>query len=412
MIEHGPGHNRGVEIEVRPYEGDHRAYLESIAVGFSEHLTDEHAPKLESVLEFDRAIAAYDGDRMVGNAAAISIELTIPGGVLPTAGITTVGVHPTHRRRGALRQMMRFQLDDVHRRGEPLAALWASEGGIYQRFGYGLASLRAGIKLDRHRSAFRRPHTFSGRIVMVSEDEARSAFPTVYDAARPTRPGFFTFSPAFWDAEVFYFPERWRRGRGEPFHVLHDAGGTVDGYVRYAIREGDESEVSVLDMVAVTPAAHLDLWRYLADIDLMTRIESWNVAVDDPILLAVAEPRKLDMSIGDALWLRIVDLSSALAARRYRGDGRLVLEVEDEFCPWNDGRWSMVVEHGIALVEPATDAADVTCDVSDLAAAYLGAFSFAQLAAAGRAAERSPGGVERADSLFRTDRAPWCPKVF
>ena len=401
-----------MEIEVRPYEGDHRAYLDSIAVGFSEQMHDDAAPKLESVLEFDRAIAAYDGDRMVGNAAAISFELTVPGGVLPTAGVTTVGVHPTHRRRGALRQMMRFQLDDVHRRGEPLAALWASEGGIYQRFGYGLASLRAGIKMPRYRSAFRRPHAFSGRIVMVSEAEARSAFPTVYEAVRPLRPGFFTFSEAFWDAEVFYFPERWRRGRGEPFHVLHDVGGLVDGYVRYAIREGDESEVSVLDMLASTPAAHLDLWRYLADIDLMARVESWNIAVDDPLLLAVAEPRKLEMSVGDALWLRIVDVSPALAARRYRGDGQVVLEVADEFCPWNDGRWTLSVEDGVPFVRPATEAADLACDIADLAAAYLGGFSFAQLAAAGRVEERAPGGVARADALFRTDVAPWCLRVF
>ena len=363
-------------------------------------------------MEWDRAIAAYDGDRIVGNAAALSFGLTVPGGVLPAAGVTTVGVHPTHRRRGALRQMMRLQLDDVHRRGEPLAVLWASEGSIYQRFGYGLASLRAGLKLDRHRNAFRRPHELSGQMRLVSEDEARAAFPPAYDAVRPARPGFFTFSDEFWNTEVFWFPEQWRRGRGAPFYVLHDVGGTVDGYARYAIREGDISEVSVLDMMAATPAAHLDLWRYLADIDLMARLESWNVAVDDPILLAVAEPRKLEMTLGDALWLRIVDLSSALAARRYRADGRVVLQVADEFCPWNDGRWALSVEGGVAALEATTDPPDLACDVTDLAAAYLGGFSFAQLAAAARVEELTPGGVVRADALFRTDRAPWCPRVF
>jgi predicted acetyltransferase len=401
-----------VEIDVRPYEGDHRAYLDSIAVGFSEHMTDEGAKLYDAVLEWDRAIAAYDGDRLVGNAAAIGFELTIPGGMLPTAGITTVGVQPTHRRRGALRRMMRMQLDDVHERGEPLAALWASEGSIYQRFGYGLASLKASVRLDRHRNAYRLPHSFSGQIRMVTENEARTAFPPVYDAVRPTRVGFFTNSPEFWNSEVFYFPAEWRRGRGAPFHVVHDVGGTIDGYARYAIREGDESEVSVLDLMATTPAAHLDLWRYLADIDLMSRVESWNVAVDDPVLLAVAEPRKLEMKLGDALWLRIVDLSSALAARRYRGDGRVVLEVADEFCPWNDGRWSLTIEAGVPLVEPTTDTPDLSCDVTDLAAVYLGAFSYGQLSAAARVSELAPGGVERADALFRTDRAPWCPRVF
>ena len=401
-----------MEIDVRPYSGDHRAFLDSIGVGFSEHLSDEAAPYWEAVIEFDRAIAAYDGDRIVGNAAALSFELSVPGGVLPAAGVTTVGVHPTHRRRGALRQMMRMQLDDVHQRGEPLAVLWASEGSIYQRFGYGLASLKASLRVDRHRNAFRRPHTFRGSTRLVTEDEARAAFPAVFDAVRPSRPGFFSRSQAFWDSEVFYFPEKWRRGRGAPFHVLHEVDGIVDGYARYAIREGDTSEVSVLDLLATNPAAHLDLWRYLADIDLMARVEAWNIPVDDPILLAIAEPRKLEMTLGDALWLRVVDVSSALAGRRYRADGRLVLDVSDEFCPWNHCRWEVRVEDGVPYVEPTADAPDVACDVTDLAAAYLGAFSFAQLADAARASELQPGGIARADALFRTDRAPWCPSVF
>lgn len=401
-----------MEIDVRPFDGDRRAFLDSIATAFGEHLSDEAAPLYESVIEFERAIAVYDGDRIVGNAGALSLELTIPGGLLPAAGVTVVGVHPTHRRRGALRKMMRLQLDDVHRRGEPLAILWASEGSIYQRFGYGLATLKASLRVDRHRNAFRQPHAFRGEIRMVSEADARLAFPPVYDAVRPTRPGYFTHSPDFWNAEVFYFPEKWRRGRGEPFHILHEVDGEVDGYARYAIREGEQSEVSVLDLAATTPAARLDLWRFLADIDLMARVESWNVPVDDPILLAVAEPRKLEMTIGDALWLRIVDLSAALAGRRYRGEGRLVLEVTDEFCPWNEGRWTVIVQAGVPLVEPTTDAPDIACDTTDLAATYLGAFSFAQLADASRVSELSPGGLARADALFRTDRAPWCPRVF
>ena len=401
-----------MELDVRAFDGDRRDYLDAIATAFAEHLTDEAASLWGSVLEFDRAIAAHDGDRVVGSAAALSFELTVPGGVVPAAGVTAVGVHPTHRRRGVLRRMMRLQLDDVHRRGEPLAILWASEGSIYQRFGYGLASLKASLKVERHRNAFRRAHGFSGRIRLVTEAEAREAFPPVYDAIRPTRPGYFSHTPEFWNAEFFYFPEKWRRGRGEPFHVVHDVGGTIDGYARYAIREGDENEVSVLDLTAATPAARLDLWRFLADIDLMKRVESWNVPVDDPILLAVAEPRKLQLTLGDALWLRVVDLAPALAARRYRSDGRLVLEVEDEFCPWNDGRWSLTVEAGMPLVEPATDTPDIACDVTDVGAAYLGAFSFAELADASRVTELAPGGIARADALFRTDRAPWCPRVF
>ena len=401
-----------MDIDVRPFDGKPRAFMESASIGFSEHLNDEAAKIWEAALDFDRAIAASDGDRIVGTAASYAFDLTVPGGMARTAGVTTVAVQPTHRRRGVLRRMMQLQLDDVHRRGEPLAALWASEGVIYQRFGYGPATLRAGVKIERHRNAFRRPHAFAGGLRMIGEDEARTAFPPVYEAIRQTRAGFFSLTPELWEAEVFYFPEKWRRGRSAPFHVVHEVDGEVDGYARYAIREGDTNEVSVLDMMAATPAASLDLWRFLLDIDLMARVEWWNLAVDDPLLLAVAEPRKLEWTVGDALWLRIVDVGAALAARRYRSDGRLVIGVSDELCDWNDGRWALRVEDGIPLVEPTDEAPDLSCEVADLAAAYLGGFSFAQLAAAARASEHAPGGIARADALFRTDRAPWCPRVF
>jgi predicted acetyltransferase len=399
-------------VEIRTHDGEMRPYTDAIFVAFAESVAERDAELWTRLLEQERALAAYDGDRIVGTAAALSLELTIPGGILPAAGVTTVGVHPTHRRRGILRQMMERQLHDVHERGEPLAALWASEASIYQRFGYGLASYHASLKIDRHRSAFRRPHEPTGTLRLVSEDEARSLFPPVYEAARAERVGFFGRSQAYWDVWVFHFPEAWRHGRGDPFHAVHETDGVADGFVRYAVRSGDVSELSVLDQVAATPAAHIDLWRYLFDVDLMSRVENWNVAIDDPLLLTVAEARRLEMKIGDALWLRIVDVAPALAGRRYRADGRVVIELIDALLPWNAGRWSIDVEAGIATVALTDDPADLTLDTTDLAAAYLGGNTFGQLAAARRVAEQQPGAIDRADLMFGVSRAPWVPSVF
>jgi predicted acetyltransferase len=118
------------------------------------------------------------------------------------------------------------------------------------------------------------------------------------------------------------------------------------------------------------------------------------------------------MALGDGVWLRVVEVASALAGRRYAADGRLAIELADEFCAWNDGIWELAVENGVPIVQPTTEAADLACDVTDLGAAYLGAFSFRRLADAGRVRELQPGALSRADALFRTERAPWCPRVF
>lgn len=406
-----------MEIDVRPFDGDPRDWLDAGERAFSERIRDEDVAAWLPTFEADRAIAAYDGSRIVGTAGVLSFELTVPGGILPAAGVTLVGVQPTHRRRGVLRRMMRMQLDAIHDRGEPLAMLWASEGNIYQRFGYGLGTTRTRLAVEVERSQFRQPRVPAGTIRFVEVDEAKRLFPPIFDAVRAGRAGFFNRTPAFWDGEFFHDPEHWRRGASAAWHVLHEVAGESDGYARYRVREqwddsGSKSAVVLAELMATNPAAHLDLWRFLLDIDLMHRLEAWNIAADDPILLSVAEPRRLGLGVGDALWLRVVDVSSALAGRRYRSDGRIVFEVTDEFCPWNHRRWSLTVEAGMPLVEPSTDAPDIACDVTDLAATYLGAFTFAQLADAARVRELQPGAIERADGLFRTDRHPWCPKVF
>ena len=406
-----------MEIDVRAFDGEPRAFFEAGELAFSEHLRDEDAAALEPIMEPDRMIAAYDGDQVVATAAAFSFDVTVPGGIAPAAGVTFVGVQPTHRRRGILRRMMLRQLADVHDRGEPIAILWASEGGIYQRFGYGLATTATRVSVERDRSQFRSPVVPAGTIRIVDVDEAKRLVPPIYAAVAPTRPGFFGVTPAYWDAEFFRDPEHWRRGAGAAFYAIHEVAGTPDGYARYRVRDkwgdaGPQSTLVVTEKVATTPAAHLDLWRFLLDVDLMKTIEAWNIASDDPIILNALEPRRLGLATGDGLWLRIVDVASSLAQRRYAADGRVVLEIADEVCEWNDGRWALTVEAGVPIVEPTTDTADLTLDTTDLAAAYLGAFSFTQLADAARAREHQPGALARADAMFRTERPPWCPKVF
>jgi predicted acetyltransferase len=406
-----------VPVEVRPYSGSARDYIASVSTAFGEQLVEEDIPVFEKTDEADRRLAAYDGERVVGNAGVVAFSLTVPGGELPCAGVTAVGVHPTHRRRGILRQLMRLQLDDVHERGEPLAALWASEGVIYQRFGYGLATTRGHFKLPRSGSALRRVPEPRGSTRIVEKDEARRVLPAIFDRYRPTHPGCFSRSPELWEAEVFYDPERWRRGAGPAFYVVHETDGEPDGFARYRIRAdwgdaGPNSSLLVTEVVGTTDSAQLELWQYLFGVDLIATIEAWNVPADDPLILQLVEPRRLGFGISDALWLRIVDVAGALNGRRYAADGRVVLELTDEFCAWNAGRWALEVEGGVGRAERTDAEAELALETNDLAAAYLGAFGIGRLLRAGRGVELQGGAGERLDPMLRTDRAPWSPIVF
>ena len=162
------------------------------------------------------------------------------------------------------------------------------------------------------------------------------------------------------------------------------------------------------EALADSPAATRALWRYLLDLDIATAVKATLLPVDHPLLFLVTEPRRLNLRLGDSLWLRIVDVARALSRRSYGPGGALVLEIKDAFCPWNTGRYRLV--DGAA--ERTEAAPDLTLAADTLGAAYMGAFGFTQLAQAGRVVEHRPGALREADLLFLGERAPWIPEVF
>ena len=171
------------------------------------------------------------------NSTRSSYDLTVPGNILPAAGVTWVSVKPTHRRRGVLRDMMQRQLNDVHERSEPLAILWASESIIYGRFGYGLAAQNMEFSIDRLRTGLAEEKLVSGRMRLVTRDEAIESWPSVYHQVRHATPGFYSRSERWWQHQTLRGPDMERRA-GARFYAQYEEDGEVLGYARYRIRPG------------------------------------------------------------------------------------------------------------------------------------------------------------------------------
>ena len=401
-------------IEYRSPSADElRAALNVGSTAFAEELRDDDFERARLSLSPDRVLSAYDNGAPVGTAAALTFELTIPGGQLPAAGVTWVGVSPTHRRRGIMSEFMRRQLADAHERGEPLAILWASESAIYGRFGYGLAAPNANLDAERDRMRFRDDPGPTGTTRLVSLEEARTLLPEVYERLRPETPGMLTRSEVWWEHERLADPEHIRQGASPKFCAVLELEGRLEGYALYRVKSDWEhgvpkGQVRVMEAVGTSPVAIREIWRFLFGVDLVTRVQAWVFDPNSPLFLMVTDPRRLHLTLGDGLWLRLVDLEAALGARSYAGEGAVVLEVSDVLCPWNEGRWRV----GGAEIARTDEPAELRLDTADLATAYLGAFDFDQLAAAGRVEELSEGALARASDLFRTRRRPFCPEVF
>jgi predicted acetyltransferase len=401
-----------IDVRVTPEE-ERRRWFEVCNTAFSGELRDDEVETDSKMLPPERMLGAYADGALVGTAADFPFALTIPGGELKAAGVTGVGVVPSHRRRGALTKLMEQQLADAQGRDEPVAILWASEGPIYGRYGYGIASRVAGIDADR--AVLDLPPDPGAGVRVVDADEALKVFPPIYERIRPEVPGMLSRSEDWWRHYRLADPEYRRGGGGPKFYALLELDGSPEGYAMYRVKhDWDEgfaqSQLRVLEAQGTSPRATRELWRFLFGIDLVARVRAWPLAPDHPLFLLAKEPKRLRLRIGDGLWLRILDIERTLAARSYP-DGEVVVEVTDSLVPENEGVWRLSSSGGSASID-RSGTAELRLGIAALASAYLGEFSFAELQAAELVEEVAEGAIARADALFGTDRAPWCPEVF
>ena len=294
-----------MDVDIEPISDDRlESYMAAVELAFSDRVHEADLRRERLIAMPDRYLAAYDGDRIVGGAASLPIEMTLPGDRRATcAFVTAVG--------------------------------WRS---------------------------FERPR-----------DEG-----------------------------------------SKPFHVIHrDREGRPDGYVVYTVKHEWPDTVAALqveirELIAETPDAYADLWRYVLDIDLVAEVNAFNRPADEPLLWLVSEPRRLRMRLGDALWIRLVDVPTALPLRGYAVPDRVVFDVQDRFCPWNEGRFELVVEPDGSSRCGSTDGdPDLACSVNDLGAVFLGGANFSRLWGAGQVHELTEGAIGRADAMFGTWPAPW-----
>ncbi|MEU6825661.1 GNAT family N-acetyltransferase [Streptomyces atriruber] len=371
-----------------------------------------------ALTEHDRSLGVWDGDACVGTAGAFSFRLAVPGGALvESAGVTMVGVAATHRRRGILTSMMRRQLDDVRALGEPLAVLTASEPVIYGRFGYGAATRQMKVDIDTTRvSLSAPPGTDDVRLRYVRPADVHEDCEALYARRVTARPGMTARQPG-WERLGLLDPQSERNGASPLQCVVAERAGELVGYVRFAVKpdwdyQGPKGSVQVHDIEALDPAAYAALWRFLFDIDLTSSVVARNRPTDDALLQLVSDIRRCDITVRDSLHVRLVEVGAALEARTYQAPLDVVFEVEDTFCPWNEGRWRLTGDTKGASCERTDDAADLALSVRELGAAYLGGVSLTSLAGAGRVRELRRGALTEASVAFGSDTEPWLPHGF
>ncbi|NRQ35930.1 GNAT family N-acetyltransferase [Nonomuraea sp. NN258] len=404
---------------IRPIdESEWPAFAQVLEEGFGWTPHPQQIERFKAQTEFDRTLVAFDDKTAVGVTSVFSFTMTVPGGPLPVAGVTGVSVLPSHRRRGVLSSLMRRQLADVRERGESVAALYASEAAIYGRYGYGRAASSLAFRINKPGSAFvaGTPSDPSLRLRIARPADVRADLERLFAAAVPLRPGRYARNARFWD-DVLADEEHDQHGLGSLRCVIAEDDQGVRGYALFRIKQSwdddgiPDSELKLRELESIDPAATALLWRAVLDRDLVSKVSGAR-PVDDPIVALLADQRQLRAGVSDELWVRLVEVDKALAARSYAAPVDLVIEVEDDVCPWNAGRRRLTADPGSATCKQVDDAPDVTLPVSALGSAYLGDGMLAELAGAGLLREHSPGAVRTLATAMSWSPKPWAGTVF
>jgi predicted acetyltransferase len=402
-------------VEIRPITDDEApAYRAAMLETFGHDADgDPKGPdQLRALVEPGRSWAAFDRGQIVGTGGTFALDVTVPCGVLAMAGLTMVSVRPSHRRRGIMSALVAEHLADAQRRGNPVSGLWASETTIYGRFGYGVATEADSVTMKGLSIVDRRE---LDTIEMIDGETAASTLPPIYDRVRATRPGMLGRSTPWWTHRRFgERPGQRKSGDSARRFAIARRGDDIVGYVSYRQRPAESDDglwdgTVVIDELMPTDAiAESTLWRYVSSIDLHPNVAWWNTPVDSVLPWIVSDMRRLDRRRGEMMWLRIADVATTLAARRYTADGEVRIAIADDA---DKPVFALAVDRGVARCTRVEAAPDLAIDRAGLSTIYLGGVPVSILARAGRA--RADDAMLRlVDRMFHSEVAPWCPEIF
>lgn len=312
--------------------------------------------------------------------------------------------------------LLRNQLEHLHEHGEPVATLWASEPSIYGRFGFGVATRRVVVSAPRGAAL----HGAPDPVATVSLGEAAEqldACAEVYERMRAVRPGMVSRSGEAWRESSFDDPSAPGPRSSLRCVLATDERGQPSGYAWFRTKPdwdgGDpQGTVEVAETLAESPTAHRALLDVVLELDLMATVRFWNLPLDHPLLTWTEHTHRLRATLGEQLWVRIVRLDEALAARAYATPLDVVIDVADAACPWNDGRWRVSADQTGATVQRTSDPADLQVTTSVLASGYLGDDALQRALAGGALTEHTRGAGRALARAFRGDVAPWCAYMF
>ena len=424
-----------MSFEIRSAKNnEHDSFVKAGSIAFGENpsgISQESDWGLNG-RDFQRTVCAFDGTEMIGVSYVFDHQIRIPGTSVSSAGLAGVGVMPTHRRKGALNGIMRKIIDGAKERGDVLATLWASEASIYGRYGFSIGAFHDSFTLHRAYSRLNSDLDPKGHVDFIEISTAKDLLPSVHNKVFHVRNGVIRRDEYLWDLWVQKYKKL--EPKTKTFLVGYSSDEKIEGYALYSLESRDlqnpgsepryiggllessdpeeEHRMNIIEMMSTNDEAYLALWKFLLGVDRVNSYRASKRPVDDPLIWLLEHPDMMRKSLTSMHWVRIIDVVSALDARKYFTEDNLVIQIYDDFCPWNQLRILLEVGNDGSNVSISTRSPDISLSTKEIASIFLGGVKLRTLAINGRVQENKSGAIERLDSMFATSQAPWCPEGF
>jgi predicted acetyltransferase len=372
-------------------------------------------PEVIKGIKPEWTLCAFADGKLATSYAAWPLKMQFNGNTIPVAGVTCVGTLPIYRGRASLGKVIAEHFRILHEQGErPIAALYATRAVIYQRFGYAVVSSRNQYDIDPVHLKFASAAPVGGEFRELKDDDF-NLMAELYREFRMERTGYIHRGTGLWFMTVLHPSAT----PGIQLHkIIYEENGKLSGYVVYTSEPLGSTpgmprhNITIRDLVWLTPSAYVSLWRYLSRMMLADRILWERVPPDDPLPHLLLEPRMLHLTSVDGLLARIVDVEKALPKRKYDKEAVLTFEIIDDLCPWNRGKWRLETGTDENRIERTEETPDMTLPVSTLGMLFFGQISASEAARMGRADVRDRKTLLQWDHTFRTQYRPFCADFF
>ena len=406
---------RSAKIEIRPARADELDQLGAVgAYVYAGAYGDGTDNVVSRSNRPEWSLCAFIAGRMAASYATIPFTARANGRAIALGGVTAVGTLPEFRRQGILRAITEQAFADMRKKGQTVAALWASQAAIYQRYGYALGSLQTAYRIDSVDIGFGDGDEGSTRIERVTVEKGFDVVKQLYIDFVAQRTLYLHRAQVLWRNNALSATD----ATGPAHIAIARRGSTPTGYLVYHVRDAKTGhrtrgqELTIKDFAWLDVDAYRSLWSWVKRHDLVGRVVWARAPLDDPAPELFVEPRLLHTEVRDGVWFRLVDASAALAQRGYCVDQMLTIEIEkDDLAPWNGGRYRLDASRDGAKVVPTTRTPDIRTNVKALASLFTGMRSARQLANWGLL-DGDDDAIERATELFATRHAPHCPDNF